>query len=58
MVCYFCKIFFVFYFFYRDRREEKEKRNTDVREEHQLVASHMRPSRDQTRNPGMCPERG
>ena len=55
---YFLKILFIYF-----RREGKGGRkrgsegNIDVREKHQLAASHMAPARDLTHNPGMCPGR-
>ena len=39
-----------------DFREKGRERNIDVREKHQLVASHTSPDKDQARNLCMCPE--
>ena len=50
----FLKILFIF--LERKMGEEERKRKISVWEIHQLVASHMLPTGDLTRNPGMCPD--
>ena len=50
---------YLFIYFFRDRGEGKEKdmeRNINVREKHRSVASCTCPTRDQTCNPGTCPD--
>ena len=45
-------------FFWRvGKGRRKRERNIDAREKPQSVASPMRPNRDQTHHPGMCPTR-
>ena len=45
-------------FFWREGKGgRKNERNIDVRQKLQSVASPMRPNRDQTHHPGMCPTR-
>ena len=39
----FLKIFYLFIFRGRGREDEREERNIELREKHQLVASHMEP---------------
>ena len=43
--------------FLLERREGDRKRNIDVEEKHQLVASHMPPTADQVSNPHLHPDR-
>ena len=46
---------FIYLFSERGEGRGKEReRNINVREKHQLAASHMTPSRDLAHNPGMC----
>ena len=44
--------------FYWFQREEGRERNTDVREKYLLDAFRRHSTKDQTRNPGMCPDWG
>ena len=50
------------YFFFNllserwEGREEERKRNINVWEKHQLVASHVSPTENLAHNPGMCPD--
>ena len=55
----FLKLFLRLYFIFRERgegREKEWKKNMDVREKHQLVASPEPPTGDLASNPGLCPE--
>ena len=52
---YFFKILLFLFLEGGERREKEKERNTDGREKHLLVASHMPPTWALARNPGMRP---